>query len=431
MPASLPAITPFFRSVRSVRPLSSVFRPLSLSLCLALAFVPLKSNALTEGDYTYTTNAAGQATITDFNSAYAGALSITNTLGGCPVTAIGAYAFEACSELSSVTLPGSVTAIGEGAFYKCYSLTSATLPGSVTAIGERAFYGCEHLTSVTIPAGVTSINAYTFYFCPALSSVTLPASVTSIGDYAFCDCEGLPSITIPAGVTSIGYAAFCDCAGLPSVTIPGSVTSIGDYAFDGCASLTSVTIPVGVPSIGYATFANCDRLTSVTLPDSVTSIGEYAFCDCKVLPSITIPGSVTNIGECAFSFCTGLTGVLFQGNPPALSGSFIFYSIPASLCLYYLPAFASSWPSTFAGRPTSCWNPTVQRDVAFGFAAGRFSFNVSGTPDIPVKVEATTNLATRIWTPVTNAKLDASGSLYFTDPAASTLFARFYRIVFP
>ncbi len=112
-----------------------------------------------------------------------------------------------------------------------------------------------------------------------------------------------------------------------------------------------------------------------------------------------------------------------------LIGSSVFSSTPATL--YYLPAFATSWPATFAGRPTLCWNPTFNPASPPRFASDRFGFNLAGTPDIPVKVEATTNLASGVWTPVTNANLNSSGSLLFTDPASSTLPARFYRIVFP
>jgi len=83
------------------------------------------------------------------------------------------------------------------------------------------------------------------------------------------------------------------------------------------------------------------------------------------------------------------------------------------------------------GRPTLCWNPTIQPDADFGFASNRFGFNIAGTANIPVKVEATTNLASAVWVPVTNATLGTSGSLSVSDPASASHRSRFYRIVFP
>jgi len=212
------------------------------------------------------------------------------------------------------------------------------------------------------------------------------------------------------------------------LNIPDSVTSIGDNAFQYCDSLSSVSIGNSVTNIGWGAFYDCTSLTSVSIPDSVTSIGDYAFNNCSSLPSVTIGNSVTSIGNYAFVGCESLTSVLFTGDAPSIKSN-AFYSTPATL--YYLPAYASSWPSIFDVLPTLCWNPTVQPGAAFGFAADHFGFNISGTTNIPVKVEATTNLASAVWQPVTNATLNSSGLLSVSDPASSSLPARFYRIVFP
>jgi hypothetical protein len=106
---------------------------------------------------------------------------------------------------------------------------------TVTQIGGYAFNGCSELTSVVIPNSVTAILDGTFRDCTALTSVTIPNSVTSIGGYAFFGCSGLTSVTIPNSVTSIGGYAFRGCSGLTSVIIPSSVTTMGYYVFDGCS----------------------------------------------------------------------------------------------------------------------------------------------------------------------------------------------------
>ena len=137
-------------------------------------------------------------------------------------------------------IPNSVTRIDNYAFEYCSNLTSVTIPNSVMSIGYFAFHSCTSLTSVTIPNGVTSIESSTFSGCTSLISVTIPNGVTSIESSAFRDCRSLTNVTIPNGVTSIGSLAFSDCRSLTNVTIPNSVTSISYGAFNSCDSLTDV-----------------------------------------------------------------------------------------------------------------------------------------------------------------------------------------------
>ena len=194
--------------------------------------------------------------------------------------------------------------LGDYAFEGCSELTSLTIPSSVTSIGDMAFAGCWMLTSLTIPSSVTSISWYAFSGCSGLTSLTIPSSVTSIGNSAFSGCSGLTSLTIPSGVTSIGYKTFYGCSGLTSLTIPSSVTEIGESAFEGCSGLTSLTIPSSVTSIGDGAFSGCSGLTSLTIPSSVTSIGGYAFYGCSGLTSIYVyPENLPELGTYIFNRC--------------------------------------------------------------------------------------------------------------------------------
>ncbi|MGM9747082.1 MAG: leucine-rich repeat protein [Paludibacteraceae bacterium] len=203
------------------------------------------------------------------------------------VVSIGAYAFDNCSNITSVTIPNSVTSIGVSAFYGCSGLTSVTIGNSVESIGSRAFSDCSSLTSVTIPNSVTSIVDNVFCNCSGLTSVTIGNSVRSIGTQAFWNCSGLTSITIPNSVISIGNDAFGDCAGLTSVTIGNSVESIGYFAFGSCSNLTSIVIPNSVNTLGHSVLFNCSGLTSVTIGTSVESIGYGAFYGCTALRELT------------------------------------------------------------------------------------------------------------------------------------------------
>ena len=92
-----------------------------------------------------------------------------------------------------VTIPDSVTSIDDWAFQGCTNLTSVTIPDSVTSIGGCAFLGCTGLTSIIIPDSVTSIDSCAFQGCTSLTSVTIPDSVTKIGRSAFYGCPKLKS----------------------------------------------------------------------------------------------------------------------------------------------------------------------------------------------------------------------------------------------
>ena len=296
---------------------------------------------------------------------------------------IGWQAFRACTDLTSITIPGSVTSIGD-AFDSCFNLESVTIGKGMTEIGLTTFTGRSiksvyytgdiagwcgidglgalmvHSPSlyiggkkitdkIIIPDGVTSISGAAFRNCKELTSITIPDSVTSIGDFAFSNTgwynnqpDGMvyagkvaykykgtmsanTSITIKDGTLGIGGFAFSNCKELTNVTIPNSVKSICDGVFYNCTGLRSVTIPNSVTSIGKWAFHNCSSLASITIPDSVTSIGYYAFRGCSSLTSITIPDSVTSIGERTFYNCSSLTSIIIPDSVESIWNS-AFYN---------------------------------------------------------------------------------------------------------
>jgi len=107
---------------------------------------------------------------------------------------------------------------------------------SVTSIGAYAFNGCTSLTSITIPNSVTSIGAGAFQYTN-LTSITIPSSVTSISVYAFGECPSLATVTIETGVTGIGSEAFRYNANLATVLCYVAQSAFtGTNAFTGSAS---------------------------------------------------------------------------------------------------------------------------------------------------------------------------------------------------
>ncbi len=91
-------------------------------------------------------------------------IKIPDTLGGCPVTAIGDNAFLGCYGITSVIIPSSVKTIGANAFKGCKKIISITLPKGVDSIGDGAFSGCTGLLSITIPDSIASIGKEAFAY---------------------------------------------------------------------------------------------------------------------------------------------------------------------------------------------------------------------------------------------------------------------------
>jgi len=141
-----------------------------------------------------------------------------------------------------------------------------------------------------------------------------------------------------------------------------------------------------------------------------------------------VPGSVARIGNYAFYYCTGLTGVYFKTNAPGL-GSFVF-SGDDNATVYYLSG-TTGWSSSYGGRPAVLWNsPARANVVSFVVQATRSGVDITGPPNGPVVLEASTALNGEPWVPILSATL-TNGSIHFTDPDRAKHPARFYRIRSP
>ena len=356
------------------------------------------------------------------------------------VTNIGEWAFYYSSALTSVVIPDSVTGIGDEAFGDCSSLTAITvdpLNSTYSSLGGVLFdksqrtliqFPASKAGSYTIPAGVTSIGERAFANCTSLMSIALPGTITNLGRYAFYYCSALTSVVIPDSVTSIGEGVFVFCVSLTNIALPSSVTSIGLTAFEFCFNLSNITIPDRVASIGDGAFISCTSLTNITLPNSVTSVGEEAFSSCTNLIEVTFGNGVTNLGFSQFWFCPRLTTLFFEGNAP--TGAFSLFAGSARPTIYYLPG-TSGWGSTFGGAPTVLWNPQIQiGGTSFGVRTNQFGFILTGTSNLVVVVEASTNLANAAWSPLATNTL-AGGLSYFSDPQWAKYPSRFYRLRWP
>ena len=111
------------------------------------------------GDVTIPGFTNGYPVTTIGDNAFRSRTGVTTVTIPNSVTNVGNYAFYGCSNLTSLTIGANVRSLGYDAFFDCFGLTSITIPDSVTFIGG-AFDGCTSLTNMILPGRVTVIREH-------------------------------------------------------------------------------------------------------------------------------------------------------------------------------------------------------------------------------------------------------------------------------
>ncbi|MGA2786631.1 MAG: leucine-rich repeat domain-containing protein [Verrucomicrobiota bacterium] len=424
-----------------------------------------------------------QSTVIECPAGKPGTFAIPNS-----VTTIGAWAFSFLRNLVNITIGSGVTNIGDYAFAFSSSLSHVCFLGNAPSLGANVFnfgnnptvyhppgstgWGAtfgglpvvlwDPLTQCTcvnnsynaltisgyigssnkisIPSTISGlpvifIESEAFSGNFSLTDVTISDGVKDIGWFAFQDCENLHSVQIPCSVTNIGRGAFEDCYGLTNVTIPDSVISMAEYAFDYCTSLKGVYFQGNAPRLTYSGgvfFGDIDAIiyylpgTAGWIPQMQSSDASFGVQTNRFGFNITGASSLGVVVEA----CTNLANPTWSPvKTNILTSGLSYFSDPS--WTNYPTRFYRAWGATFNSRPTKLWNPQAQTgDSGFGVRMNRFGFNITGTTNIPIVVDACTNLANSTWVPLQSCTL-TNGSVYFSDPDWTNYPARFYRIRSP
>ena len=162
-----------------------------------LGLLVLAAPAAVEGQFSYWTN-NGVITLSGYNGT-GGAVVISNF-----VTSIGPQAFSECTNLTSITIPGSVTSIGDERSMLLQPLTNATISDGVTNIGDAAFYDCIRPAQRHDSRQRHQHRGGFILDCASLTSVTIPGSVATIGVGAFEDCANLAFVYFEGNAPASG-----------------------------------------------------------------------------------------------------------------------------------------------------------------------------------------------------------------------------------
>lgn len=146
------------------------------------------------------------------------------------------------TQILQLSLPDGLTRIGDRAFYACTNLMSVSIPGSVKHIGRAAFCKNTSLSMLSLHEGLETIGRSAFEECASLADLRVPASVKEIQTHAFYFCQSLTSASVPGANTTFGTGVFSYCQNLVRVDIGAPEEALPGWSFYGCDSLTEVNV---------------------------------------------------------------------------------------------------------------------------------------------------------------------------------------------
>ena len=259
------------------------------------------------------------------------------------VASVGYSAFKSNKSLTSVQLPSSVKRIESDAFNDCSSLISITMPG-VVVIDGGVFNG-SGLKTITIPKTLKKFEKSMFGSMSELTSINVDKSHGTycsedgvMYNKAMTDIVGFPAkkdgnYKIPSTVTTISAGSFPENVYIDELIIPATVTKIESNAFGNNPHIKKLTIedaskeltigsgsnsyydfydekgnrrdiypmfyetlqelywgrPLSYTSAYNAPFA-CSTLSKVVFGKKVTSVPKYTFFRCYNINAVDVKG---------------------------------------------------------------------------------------------------------------------------------------------
>ena len=196
-----------------------------LTLCLLFgsAAVLAADNYVVLYGFAFDINSDGKAVIHHYDDRSAD-VNIPSSLLDADVTEIADYAFFGDTVITSLSFAdaAALSRIGANAFNGCSSLRSLIIPGWIGELSFGSFQNCSGLTSLSMGEGIDVIPTQCFYGCTSLAELRIPESVSTIASLAFGGCTSLTRVVIPGTVESIAANAFNGCDDLVICCTEGS-----------------------------------------------------------------------------------------------------------------------------------------------------------------------------------------------------------------
>lgn len=273
---------------------------------------------------------------------------ITIDLQNSNLKTIGAYCFYNCANLSEFKLPDSVAAIGDGAFRNCESMTNIELiaqdaqgnqVGNLSELGAYVFQGCNSLQSLTFPKSYgESIELSEFEGCRSLQWIKSENNQFNIVSSKSCnydwqafqnECNDYSEAEIEARNKFYIEAPNTVASALKKTCTENEIAfkHFGEEVYEltkkeETASGNAATVTYTVDSAGTLTKAtrnddNYEKIVSIAFPKyigpyTIKKIGDETFKNWCTLTEVTIPATISEIGQSAFQGCHNLEYVFFE-----------------------------------------------------------------------------------------------------------------------
>lgn len=217
-------------------------------------------------------------------------------------------AFSSCKALTQVQLPAGLKRLGQpkqlldSGVFQDSGVTEIEIPQNMEYIGYRAFKSCTELRTITVPGSIVEIADGVFRDCSNLKTITMCEGIMKIGNESFANCTGLESMIIPESVAEIGEDAFLGCSKINETMFPPKLAQSGKLGAWGIADENGCMI------VDKVLRRYCKEASIVRIPEGVETIDENVFShlfswSAKQVPTeIVLPDSLQCFKESNLSW---------------------------------------------------------------------------------------------------------------------------------
>ncbi|MCR5041920.1 MAG: leucine-rich repeat domain-containing protein [Clostridia bacterium] len=297
-----------------------------------------------DGLFTYTLNDDGEVgfyvSVTSYEGAFEGDVTIPDELGGYPVTDFRGDFSNAQSE----GISGGLYTTHIGTLTLPKHLNNFRITPGVIAAERYAAAPDADCVSVDETGALYSSDGSEFYVYPAYS----PAKEYRIADTATTVYEPgsyskyLERIYIPGSVKTIPQTSFTYAQALREVFLEEGVETIDDNCTGVCPAMERFVMPSTLTSIGVSGLSGLAKAKELVIPAAVESIGSYGLSDNAELERLVFLGFPESVGAYVFLDDPALTDVYFAGTEDEFNASSLAAALPAGVTAHFGAVYADA-----------------------------------------------------------------------------------------